>query len=110
MMLRWFAAVAALACSTSPASPYFDTGNSLYELCQNPRTYPICLGTIIGHYDMLLANGYDCGPDNQRTKQQIMDIVVKYLKDNPAERSDVAALATYRAMTAAFACKQIPKG
>ncbi|MBH5371468.1 hypothetical protein [Bradyrhizobium glycinis] len=37
------------------------------------------------------------------------DIVVKYLKDNPAERSDVAALATYKAMTAAFACKKIPK-
>ncbi|MCK1479913.1 hypothetical protein IVB27_35530 [Bradyrhizobium sp. 197] len=109
MMLRWFATVAALACSTSPAIPYFDSGNSLYEICQNPRTYPVCLGTIIGHYDMLLANGYDCGPDNQRTKQQIMDVVVKYLKDNPAERSDVAALATYRAVTAAFACKQIPK-
>ncbi|MCK1520333.1 Rap1a/Tai family immunity protein [Bradyrhizobium sp. 17] len=109
MMLRWFTAVAALAYCANPTSAYFDTGNSLYELCQNPRRHPVCLGTTIDHYDMLLANGYDCGPDSQRTNQQMMDVVVKYLKDYPAERSDVAALATYRAVTAAFACKQISK-
>jgi hypothetical protein len=49
------------------------------------------MGTIVGHYDMMMAMGCRCGNETTKNKQQLRDIVVKYLQENPAQRSDAAA-------------------
>jgi hypothetical protein len=53
---------------------------------------------------MMLALGYQCGNDTTRNQKQMMDVVVKYLKENPAERSGQAAVLSFIALTGAFKC------
>jgi hypothetical protein len=108
----WWLSVCLLSCVvTRPANAYFDTGNALLAFCESRSIYEQghCLGSIIGYYEMMtLGEGYDCGSDVQRSKKQMQDVVVKYLKDNPAKRSDPAATLSFLAFFSAFNCKAPP--
>ena len=89
-----------------PAKAYFDTGNALYSVCQENGPFSLgqCMGTIVGHYDMMMAMGDRCGNETTKNKQQLRDIVVKYLQENPAQRSDAAASLSFIAFFFAFSC------
>ena len=50
------------------------------------------MGIILGYYDMLTTfNKVNCGDASTKTAEQIKDVVVNYLKEHPAERSEPAA-------------------
>ena len=106
--VKWRVTVCLLACTLStPASAYFYTGSQLLALCESSESFEdgLCVGAILGHYDMLLALGYSCRNDRLPTRQQIREVVVKYLKNNPAKLSGRAATLTYFALLSAFDCK-----
>ena len=68
---------------------YFDTGNELYGFCQKPKgaeLAAVCIATISGSYDMMTALGYKCQDDGV-TREQLKDVVVKYLQDHPEQRN-----------------------
>lgn len=91
----------------TPATAYFDTGNALLTMCQGTTPFEVgsCLGTIVGHYDMMMTQGYSCGNETTKNKQQLRDIVVKYLRDNPEDRNSPAGALSYLAFMFAFDCK-----
>lgn len=93
--------------SVKSAGAYFDTGNALLAACQGSSPYDAgqCLGTIVGQYDMMLSLGYDCGNETIKNKQQLRDVVVKYLRDHPAQRHDQSANLSFLAFFLAFECK-----
>lgn len=93
--------------SVKSAGAYFDTGNGLLAACQGITPFEVgqCIGTTTGHYDMMMSLGYNCGNEATKNKQQLRDVVVKYLKDNPAQRSDTAATLSFLAFFLAFDCK-----
>jgi hypothetical protein len=85
----------------------FDTGNEFLAMCddvKNGHTY--CLGTAVGYADMLLWSGMICAPGRSFPKGQVIDVVIKYVRDHPAERSRAAASLAYDALTDAFPCSQ----
>lgn len=88
------------------ATAYFDTGNTLYTSCTSSNLFEQgnCMGTIVGHYDQMMSLGYSCGNDTTKNKQQLKDVVVKYLRDNPALRSEQAASLSFLAFFMAFDC------
>lgn len=107
-MGRFIVCAALLVLFTANRSEaYFDSGNALYATCQGTQDFKVasCMATIIGHYDMMMALGYRCGDDSKKTKQQLRDVVVKYMQDNPAERSGTAAEQSFIAVFRAFNCQ-----
>ena len=99
----------AVMMATQPAwGSYFDTGNRLYGFCQKPKNSPLeaaCIGTISGGYDMMVALGYKCQDDGV-TREQLKDVVVKYLKDHPERRNAPAVFNIVLAVQAAFSCER----
>jgi hypothetical protein len=80
-----------------PTLPAFDiarTGNDLLKACTSTdkdsadALHPYCTGIIVGYYEMLTAFKAKCGDDSKKTAGQIKDVVVKYLKEHPAEHSE----------------------
>ena len=53
---------------------------------------------------MLTFWQFNCGDDSKKTAGQIEDIVVKYLKEHPSERSKPAASVSVSAISEAFKC------
>lgn len=112
---------ASFACSAAPA--YADgehlqmqTGNDALTTCTaNFETEimaaSICLawmqGVRDGHFMTMALSGFDqplwCTPDNV-TNQQLRDIFVKYLRENPERRHEMPAFLYLRAMRGAFPC------
>jgi hypothetical protein len=87
-------ASACLAADKPPnwSSTAFMNGNQLYERCEGQDLFKqgVCTGYILGVMDDLqstrsLAHLPPCGSD-QITVKQLHDVVVKYLRDNPAQR------------------------
>ena len=56
-------------------------------------------------FDLLFLNGYDLAADRAK---QVKDVVVKYLKDNPADHHLAGIALAYRAFYVAFDCKPKP--
>lgn len=91
------------------------TGNDLLEFCtsQDPSDLRYCLGFIYGvkiTYD--LHNEYgnsstmvikSCSPSSWNAGQ-IKDIVVKYLRENPKDRSHHPTILVLAALTDAWPC------
>lgn len=98
---------AVLLAATKPAEAYFDTGNALLAICDSNTPFNVgrCVGTITGHYDMMMTQGYDCGNETTKNIQQLRDVVVKYLRENPADRSNQAGSLSFIAFMFAFDCK-----
>jgi hypothetical protein len=106
--VKWRVTVCFFACTLSTsASAYFYTGSQLLAICERSESFEdgLCVGAILGYYEMLLALGYSCRNDRQPTRQQIREVVVKYLKNNPAKLSGRAASLSYFALLSASDCK-----
>jgi hypothetical protein len=96
-----------------PTLPAFDiarTGNDLLKDCTSTdkdsadALHLYCTGIIMGYYEMLTALKAKCGDDSKKTAGQIKDVVLKYLKEHPAEHSEPAAGASAIAIIEAFHC------
>ena len=89
-----------------PAEAHFVTGDDLLKNCtstdKDQRLF--CTGVIVGYYEMLTFVQANCGDDSEKTAGQIEDVVVKYLKEHPAERSKPAASVSAIAISEAFKC------
>jgi hypothetical protein len=90
------------------AEANFITGNQLLAACEatDKASDAFCMGTILAYYDMLYEMEYHCR-DGHLTGQQIRDVVVKYLKENPAHRDTRASGLSFLAITDAFNCKPL---
>jgi hypothetical protein len=88
------------------AEAHFLTGNDLLKNCTSPDkdTAAFCTGIIVGYYEMLTFLQYDCGDDSKKTAGQIEDVVVKYLKEHPSDRSKPAASVSTIAISGGFKC------
>lgn len=103
--MRSLIAVIAIVSWAGNSSAYFDSGNELLALCSPNGNRFMCLGTIIGHYDMMLAMGYKCPNEANVTKGQVRDIVVQHIQNNPKDRHVPAAYLTALALEG-FGCRR----
>ena len=94
---------------TALAAQAFVSGNDLYERCTEPPPgsgpQVACNGYILGVADLLMMDERVCMPHGV-VSQQLLDIVVKYLRDNPAKRQFSGASETTLALTDAFPCNK----
>ena len=89
-------------------------GNTLYEACNasGPSTTVLCTAYILGAIDAAMAyddiyspdNHHLCLPQNAIGKQ-VSDVVVKFLRENPEDRSSRAANSVAAAMIKSFPCQ-----
>jgi hypothetical protein len=98
------------ACAFSQAqdSGSFVSGNDLYEKCNSESgtvSHGICGGYITGIADLLNNAGKLCIPHQMVTVRQLLDIVVKYLREHPEERNISASLLVVLALHDSFPCK-----
>ena len=90
-------------------SPYFMTGNQLYQHCT--ANDEVCAGYIEGIVDGsgIIQEAFNqraiCLPDNANVRQ-IADVVIKYLRDHPESRAQSAGALSVIALTDAFGCKR----
>jgi hypothetical protein len=100
-----------LGVSGGGARAAFDDGNSLLSKCSGTDYYSegICDGYIRGVADAFeaAANFFkpfkSCVP-NGITQKQLVDVAVKFLKDNPQERHTSSAAQVFVAMNKAWPC------
>lgn len=105
------------------------TGNTIYETCKDSKSpiFAYCIGYIVGVNDgwnlgsaiavtqlQLAKTAKDLNAVNKMligicsrgaTNEQVVDIVIKYLKENPEQRHRGAHLLIYGALRKAFPCK-----
>jgi len=99
-----------LAALCSPVHAAFKNGNKIFdygkETAYATPTYGagFFMGYVMGVHDAYEGITF-CAPNNV-TGEQIGDIVMKYLYNNPAERNDVASTLVSRALTQAYPCKK----
>lgn len=93
---------------TFSANATFDDGNKLLNYCTSEKSFDqgVCSGLISGYMDdMQMA--YTCSKaDPKITRRQVIDVVIKFLKDNPADRHLPGVNLAWRAFVAAFDCKK----
>ena len=87
-----------------PARAEFMTGNDLHDICFVDIKSSQCGGVILGHVDMLLALGSVCPRMAGAQSRQVIDVVKKFLIDNPADRNVPAAYMSAYALKEAFGC------
>ena len=93
-----------------PVEAHFVTGNDLLKNCTSTDRdtaygqHLFCTGIIVGYYEMLTFLQFNCGDNSKKTAGEIEDVVVKYLKEHPAERSKPAATVSAIAISEAFKC------
>jgi hypothetical protein len=90
--VRVTALVALLWCSSSFAQGFLH-GDELYAFCTKAKQTPqkaTCAGFIIGVVDALTGTHDICLP-KEIIGQQVMDIVVDYLREHPETRQNTAA-------------------
>ena len=88
-------AVALSSMSVTAVDAYYEGGNQLYEYCQSVTTRDVpdhsnffegvCGGYVTGVHDALEAFGRVCVPQGT-PKNQLLDLVVVYLRDHPEKR------------------------
>jgi hypothetical protein len=111
------AALAALAigAATVPAAAGEITGNMMYSSCQQKNGMPdrvTCLGYIRGAADAVMSL-HDLNPGaipvcmtGNETGEQLADVVVKFLRENPVERAANGGLIVTMALHEAWPCKK----
>jgi hypothetical protein len=118
MRLTVLVLAAGLLCPASGFSQEvtgFDSGNTLLEECTRGGggvPSPYCSGYIHGASDAAQStvralgkkNGPFCLP-RDASGSQIVDVVIKYLRDHPEERHYFAADEVTLALVAAFPCQ-----
>lgn len=97
----------------SPAIAGFDNGNELLERCTNNQeqwfNQGLCYGLISGYFDAMQI-AYTCSKIKTHGKinrKQVVDVVTKFLQDNPADRHLPGVMLAYRAFYVAFDCKPL---
>jgi hypothetical protein len=124
-MARWFA-ILILALSASSASATFYNGNELYELCQRDRVALYIAGYLDKSWQDRIATTYFmpesssknaavkavnkairgyCIPE-RATLGQLGDVVCKYVKENPKDRTKEAVGLINLAFLDAFPCSE----
>jgi hypothetical protein len=110
MAKRVSLAVLLAICALVPSRAFagFDSGNDLYKFCNNTQNtfeQGMCYGAISGYFDsMKVAFSCKRSEDNV-TRKQVVDIVMKHLRENPSTRNYPAAIISMAAFKEAFDCK-----
>lgn len=94
-----------------PANASFNDGNQLLNHCTDTNRFAegMCYGVISGYFEGMQTT-YKCSKINDKiTREQIKDVVVKFLRENPADRHLPGLLLSYRAFTVAFDCAEKSK-
>lgn len=101
-------ATAVWAGGNAPArAEYFDTGNRLWETCQSRNMDLACVAASSAYFDMMFALGYGCTRSTVGvSRQQVRDVILQYLTENPAERHSPAAFLAIMAIQKAFNCSR----
>ena len=87
----------------------FYDGNALLKYCRNRGDdidQGVCLGVMTAYFEAF-SPLYSCskvGPNI--TKEQVRDVGVKFLEDNPSDRHLPGMLLAFRAFFLAFDCKR----
>jgi hypothetical protein len=83
----------------------FDSGNDLYTYCQQPYesyAFGLCAGFVTGYFEMIEGT-YNCPIGDKRvTREQLVDIVMKYLRNRPEDRHEAAGVLAGAAFKIAF--------
>lgn len=109
--LRGLSLLIALLVMSSPSNAGFDTGNQLWDACQNREdamNTVRCVGYVRGAVDALtfaastsdlfcLRNGVTAG--------QVRDVVVNHLAQHPQDRDRGATILVLNALVDAFPCQ-----
>jgi hypothetical protein len=109
-MIRQAGAVLLLVLSTAVASGGDDTGNDLYGFCQQQRVsyqFGLCVGLVTGYFQQVHFF-FKCREDDNVTRAQLVDVVVKYLRENPKDRNKSAQILGSAAIALAFNCTKRP--
>ena len=102
----------ALALVIAPAAAraeYFETGRDLYQKCRAAGTASqvFCFGFIIGIADVMEDNSLDgrsaCIPKDA-TIQQVAEVVIRFLDDNPDIREFTGESLTVQALSDKYPC------
>lgn len=110
------AAIAALTALPAPASAKFEigTGNDFLTHCSDYQKPSFTSGICFGFLEGFIARDYlpsgeqaACLPSPSPTNQQIMDVVLLFLRNNPTYRHREMGVLTWHALHEAFPC---PKG
>ena len=90
------------------AFAYFDKDNDLYEKCSKSEglDHIVCMSTASAYYDMIQELGYSCASARGLTRQQVGDVLTKFLKENPELRHKTAASLAIQAFTKGFDSKK----
>ncbi len=94
---------------SAPAPAYFDRGNEIYERCIAPdktAKRQICLATASAYLDMMRAQGYSCTSDDNITRRQVADVLLKFLRENPESRQKPGPTLAIEAFSKGFGCKR----
>jgi len=87
----------------------FFTGNELYGFCRpDPdKSIGVCNGYVTAFIDTESWEGTStfCLPKRNFMNQQAIDVVSKYLKDNPEQRHLLAPVLVNMALMEAFPCE-----
>jgi hypothetical protein len=104
------AVVITASLGSTPAWPAFKTGNDILTHCteQNLAETRRCWGYLEGVADAMVihdVNGFTACFSVGVDSDQLKDIVLQYLRANPATRHYVAADIVARALAQAFPCQ-----
>jgi hypothetical protein len=105
LIIAGVAFVNAAGTQIASAAGGYESGDTLLSLCEKPQDstlYGFCAGYIIGAADAL-DEGLFCPPKGH-AKQQIVDVTVRWLRDNPENRDDTAHSLVARALAENFPC------
>jgi hypothetical protein len=102
-------ALAPLIAPGAARAEYFETGRDLYQKCHATGTASqvFCFGFIIGIADVMEDNPLDgrsaCIPKDA-TIQQIADVVIRFLDDNPDIRDFTGESLAVQALSEKYPC------
>lgn len=91
-----------------PANAYFWTGNELLDACRKKLEFAegLCVGDVAATFDAMSALGYECRNVSKVTRQQVRDVVIRYLEQHPEHRHMPAAYQSIVAIELAFNCQR----
>ena len=97
------------AAGSSAHAEYFETGRDLYQKCKTPGTAAqvFCFGFVIGIADVMEDNPLDgrsaCIP-RDATIQQVTDVVIAFLENNPDIRDFTGESLAVQALSERYPC------
>jgi hypothetical protein len=113
--LALFAATFSGGGARAQSTSAFENGESLLMLCESgpPKGLPIQMGMCIGYvtaisdahsYPLSIGGHRICMPKRPIARGEVLDIVVKWLRNNPRERHHAAPYLVSKALAETFPC------